>query len=60
MLALLDFRDNGPDGLNVFVVSPGFVRSNLRGPSEEAQSGWGKTGDPDTSDEIILSILQGK
>ncbi|KAK9319426.1 hypothetical protein V1517DRAFT_47934 [Lipomyces orientalis] len=62
VLALLDFRDNGPKGLKVFVVSPGFVRSNLRGPSEEARSGWGEAeaGDPEVSGEIVLSVVQGK
>jgi NAD(P)-dependent dehydrogenase (short-subunit alcohol dehydrogenase family) len=59
MLAVLEARDFGPNGLKVFVMSPGFVRSNLRGPSEEARSGWGQAGDPEVSGEIVLSIVQG-
>jgi NAD(P)-dependent dehydrogenase (short-subunit alcohol dehydrogenase family) len=31
MLAVLEARDFGPQGLKVFALSPGFVRSNLRG-----------------------------
>ena len=38
----------------------GFVRSNLRGQSEEAGSGWGKAGDPQVSGETILSVIQGE
>lgn len=44
----------------MFVVSPGFVRSNLRGTSEEARSGWGQAGDPEAAGELILSVVQGK
>ena len=44
----------------MFVMSPGFVRSNLRGPSEEARSGWGKAGDPEDSGRIVLDIVNGK
>ena len=60
MLAVLESRDYGPQGLKVFAMSPGFVRSNLRGPNEEARSGWGKAGDPEVSGGIVLSIVQGK
>ena len=60
MVAVLEARDYGPKGLKVFAMSPGFVRSNLRGPDEEARSGWGKAGDPEVSGEIVLSIVQGK
>lgn len=59
MLAILEARDYGPKGLKVFVMSPGFVRSNLRGSSEEARSGWGEAGDPEVSGELLLSIVQG-
>ena len=41
-------------------MSPGLVRSNLRGPSEEARSGWGKAGDPEDSGQIVLDIVQGR
>ena len=60
MLAVLEFRDYGAEGLKVFVMSPGFVRSNLRGTSEEARSGWGGAGDPEVSGELALGIIQGK
>ena len=60
MLAVMETREYGPRGLKVFAMSPGFVRSNLRGSSDEARSGWGKAGDPEVSGETILSILQGK
>jgi NAD(P)-dependent dehydrogenase (short-subunit alcohol dehydrogenase family) len=60
MLAVLEARDYGEQGLKVFALSPGFVRSNLRGTSEEARSGWGQAGDPMDSGEIVLSIVQGK
>ena len=60
MLAALEARDYSPKGLKVFALSPGFVRSNLRGASEEARSGWGQAGDPKVSGELVLSIVQGK
>ena len=41
-------------------MSPGLVRSNLRGPSEEARTGWGKAGDPEDSGQIVLDIVQGR
>lgn len=59
MVALTEYRDYGAQGLKVFVVSPGFVRSNLRGTSEEEISGWGGAGDPAVSGGIILDIVQG-
>ena len=60
MIALVEARDFGPKGLMVFAMSPGFVISNLRGPSEELRTGWGMAGDPRVSGETILSILQGE
>ena len=60
MLAVLEAGEWGHEGLKVFVMSPGFVRSNLRGSSEEARSGWGKAGDPAVSGQILLDIVQGK
>jgi NAD(P)-dependent dehydrogenase (short-subunit alcohol dehydrogenase family) len=60
MVAVREWVEFGPAGLKVFVVCPGLVRSNLRGPSEEAKSGWGQAGDPQVSGETILSILEGK
>ena len=60
MLAVLEARDYGEQGLKTFAVSPGFVRSNLRGTNEEARSGWGQAGDPEASGELILSIVRGE
>jgi NAD(P)-dependent dehydrogenase (short-subunit alcohol dehydrogenase family) len=60
MLAVLEARDFGSQGLKVFAVSPGFVVSNLRGTSEEARSGKGKAADPKSSGELILSIVRGE
>lgn len=60
MLAVLKAAEYGPKGLKVFVMSPGFVRSNLRGSTEEARGGWGKAGDPEVSGQLVLNIVQGK
>lgn len=60
MLAVLEARDYGSEGLKVFALSPGFVVSNLRGPSDEARTGWGKAGDPEVSGHVVLSIVRGE
>ena len=60
MIALVEMQDFGPKGLKVFAVCPGFVVSNLRGPSEELRTGWGKAGDPMVSGELILSVMRGE
>ncbi len=60
MIALQESIEMDSTALKVFAVCPGFVRSNLRGQSEEARSGWGKAGDPEVSGKIILSIIQGE
>ena len=60
MVALQESIVFSSTALKVFAVCPGFVRSNLRGPSEEARSGWGKAGDPQVSGETILSVIQGE
>jgi NAD(P)-dependent dehydrogenase (short-subunit alcohol dehydrogenase family) len=59
MVALQESIEFNSAGLKVFAACPGFVRSNLRGPSEEARSGWGKAKDPAVSGEMILNIIQG-
>ena len=59
MLAVVEHRDYGPQGLKVFVLSPGFVRSNLRGTSEEERSGWGGAGDAEVPGQVILDIIEG-
>lgn len=59
MLAILEARDFGDQGLKVFAMSPGFVVSNLRGEGEEARTGWGRAGDPEESGKLMLSIVKG-
>lgn len=60
MLAVLEHRDFAEQGLKVFAFSPGFMKSNIRGPSEEEKSGWGSAGDPEEAGEVVLGILEGK
>jgi NAD(P)-dependent dehydrogenase (short-subunit alcohol dehydrogenase family) len=60
MLALQESIEFSSTALKVFAFCPGFVRSNLRGESEDARSGWGAAGDPKLSGEGILSIMQGE
>lgn len=59
MLAIQEWTDFRGKGLKTFAFLPGFVRSNLRGTSEEARSGWGKAGDPEDSGKGILKIIRG-
>ena len=60
MIAVDERTKHGPKGLNVYVMTPGFVVSNLRGTSEEERSGWGGAGDPDTAGKAILDIIEGR
>ncbi|GAM37162.1 hypothetical protein TCE0_022f06842 [Talaromyces pinophilus] len=60
MVAVLEARDFGDQGLKVFAMSPGFVISNLRGEDEEAKTGWGKAGNPEESGKLLLSIIMGE
>lgn len=60
MVAVLEARDYGDQGLKVFAMSPGFVVSNLRGEGEEARTGWGRAGDPEESGRLLLSIVKGE
>ena len=60
MVALQESIEFSETALKVFVVDLGFVRSNLRGQSEEARSGCGKAKDARCSGERILSVLHGK
>jgi NAD(P)-dependent dehydrogenase (short-subunit alcohol dehydrogenase family) len=66
MVGVLDWLQNeeaiekGEKGVKVYVMSPGFVVSNLRGTSEELRTGWGKAGDPMTSGKCLLNIAEGK
>jgi NAD(P)-dependent dehydrogenase (short-subunit alcohol dehydrogenase family) len=58
MVMVLDWKDNKPTALKVFGMCPGFVVSNIRGPSEEARTRQGQAGDPRVSGETLLSIIQ--
>jgi NAD(P)-dependent dehydrogenase (short-subunit alcohol dehydrogenase family) len=60
MIALQESIEFSSSALKVYAVCPGYVRSNLRGTSEEARSGGGLAGDPSDSGEMILGIIQGK
>lgn len=60
MIALHERADFHDKGLKVFIMSPGFVRSNLRGTSPELVSGWGQAKDPRIAGETLLSIIQGE
>ncbi|KAJ5193430.1 hypothetical protein N7449_009572 [Penicillium cf. viridicatum] len=60
MIMLQDWAESRDTPLKVFAVCPGFVRSNLRGTSEEERSGWGHASDPSISGNTILSILEGR
>lgn len=46
--------------LKVRIMCPGFVVSNLRGPSEAARTAGGHAGDPRNSARLLLSILRGE
>jgi NAD(P)-dependent dehydrogenase (short-subunit alcohol dehydrogenase family) len=60
MIAIKERQDFGSKGLKVFAFCPGFVVSNLRGPSEDARTGWGKAGDPAVSGQALLDIIEGR
>jgi len=60
MVAIKEWQDFKAKGLKVFAFCPGFVVSNIRGPSEELRTGWGKAGDPLVSGQSILDIIEGK
>lgn len=60
MLALQEYIEYSDTALKVFAASPGFIRSNLRGESEEFRSGWGKADDPEVAGQMVLNIILGK
>lgn len=60
MVAACEYSKYKAKGLKVFAFCPGFVVSNLRGPSEEMRNPGGLAGDPQVSGQSILSILQGE
>ncbi|KAK8055082.1 hypothetical protein PG993_000309 [Apiospora rasikravindrae] len=62
MYMVLDWRQSKQNQTNVkvFGMCPGFVVSNLRGPSEAARNPGGAALDPRVSGELVLSIVQGQ
>ncbi|KAH7305517.1 short chain dehydrogenase/reductase [Stachybotrys elegans] len=60
MVAMHEQLETKEEKLNVRILCPGFVVSNLRGSSEEARTGWGGAGDPENSARLILSIIRGE
>lgn len=60
MWALQEYKELKKEGVKVFVLCPGLVRSNLRGKSEEKVAAGGRATDPAVSGQTILSIIQGK
>ncbi|KAK7950962.1 short chain dehydrogenase/reductase [Apiospora aurea] len=62
MYMLLDWRQSRQAGaaVRVFGMCPGFVVSNLRGPSEAARNPGGAAQDPRESGKLVLSIVQGQ
>ena len=56
---LAQVKDGGVP-LKVFIMCPGFVKSNFRGTSEEAITGNGMARDPIVSAELMLRIVQGE
>jgi hypothetical protein len=59
MVALLEHRAHGHE-INVFVMTPGFVVSNLRGTDENLRTWAGMAGDPMVAGRTLLSILHGE
>lgn len=59
MIAVTEYHKWTPKGVKVFALCPGLVRSFLRGPEEDRISAGGRAGDPDTSGETMLSIIEG-
>ena len=60
MIALQEHIMYADQGLKVFVVSPGFVVSGLRGESEELRTGWGKAEPAEKAGRFLVSILRGE
>ncbi|KAI9147255.1 Short-chain dehydrogenase/reductase tropE [Paramyrothecium foliicola] len=60
MVAMHEQVETKGTNLKVRVLCPGFVVSNIRGPSEEARTAGGLAGDPEDSARLILSILRGE
>ncbi|KAL8689738.1 MAG: hypothetical protein Q9218_004652 [Villophora microphyllina] len=63
MVAFLEHKQFGPEGLKTFSMCPGFVVSNLRGTSDDARTGamfGASASDPEESGRLLLDILEGR
>jgi NAD(P)-dependent dehydrogenase (short-subunit alcohol dehydrogenase family) len=60
MLTVQTHKEIGQQGVKVFAVCPGLVRSNLRGGDEAAVSAGGRAVDAEVSGQLFLSIIEGK
>lgn len=60
MLVIQEHKHKSKQGLKVFAVCPGLVRSYLRGTEKEDVEAGGKAGDPMVSGKTILDIMEGK
>ena len=60
MIAVREHIEYGPQGLKVFVMSPGCVVSNIRGTSEDERNAWGAASDSDIAGNTILAIILGE
>ena len=60
MIALQEHVMYSGQGLKVFVVSPGFVVSGLRGEGEEARTGWGKAEPAEKAGRVLVRVLRGE
>ena len=60
MLTIEDSKRLGKQGVKVFAVCPGLVRSSLRGKAEAQVSAGGRVVDPTVSGQLILDLIEGK
>lgn len=60
MLAIQEHRVKSKEGIKVFAMCPGLVKSNLRGTEENQINAGGRAGDPDVSGRTMLSLVEGK
>ncbi|MCJ1396065.1 hypothetical protein MMC18_008953 [Xylographa bjoerkii] len=60
MFMVQDSKVLGKQGVHVFAVCPGLVESNLRGKSPQQVTSGGMAGDPKTSGQTILRIIEGE
>ncbi|KFA71351.1 hypothetical protein S40288_08960 [Stachybotrys chartarum IBT 40288] len=60
MIAMHEQLETKDMNLNIRILCPGLVVSNLRGSSDQARNAGGNAGDPEDSARLILSILRGE